>query len=148
MPFVSTSIIVSQSVDEVYNLLKDMERFSEFMRDIKKSKVVKREGDKMITEWEAEVDGAPLRWVEEDIIDEKEKRISFRMLESDYESCTGEWKVEATSGGTKITLSANFNWGIPNLERFVGHILKRKAYKGLHGMLRCIKKELKRQERG
>ena len=67
------------------------------------------------------------------------------MLESDYDSCAGEWKIEQSPNGTKITLSADFDWGIPNLEKFVGPVLKRKAYKGLHGMLRCIKKELKRQ---
>ena len=145
MPFITSSIIVSQDPQTVYELIKQMGRFSEFMRDIKESKIIKTEENKMITEWDAELDGAPLHWTEEDIFDDEQKKINFKMLESDYDSCAGEWKIEQSPNGTKITLSADFDWGIPNLEKFVGPVLKRKAYKGLHGMLRCIKKELKRQ---
>ncbi|MDD5653031.1 MAG: SRPBCC family protein [Candidatus Omnitrophica bacterium] len=143
MPKVEVSTIVRRKDRQsVYDLLKNMQEFPRFMRDVKSLKISEKQGNRFVSCWNAEVDGAAICWTEEDLFNDKDMSLKFKMLEGDYTNYAGEWVLHETPHGTKITINANFDWGIPAFEKFVGNILVRKARKSLKGMLNAIKNKL------
>lgn len=145
MPRIEVSTIVKQSRDEVYKLIKKMEDFPSFMRGVKKLNVLERSADRLVTEWEIEIDGAVVTWKEEDIFNDSEKSLRFKMIEGDYSAYDGFWKIEDALGCTKISILAYFDWGMPVFEKLVGEVLFKKAHKSLRSMLNAIKKKLNEQ---
>lgn len=145
MPKLKVSAIIRKSnKQKVYNLLKKLDKFPTFMHNIKKLEIVNNSVNKSITSWEVVIDGARLLWKEEDIFNDKDLNIKFKMLEGDFNAYEGEWRLEDTLNGTKIEFSANFDWGVPALEKLVGNILKRKTRKALKSMLSAIKHKLEK----
>jgi ribosome-associated toxin RatA of RatAB toxin-antitoxin module len=145
MPIIQLSTIIRNNKRQaVYNLLKDMQRFPIFMRDVKDIDIIEKKGNKLITFWRVSIDGADIFWKEEDIFNDKQMNLKFRMIEGDYSKYEGEWSLEDISEDTRIILYANFDWGVPAFEKLVGDILKKKARDALRSMLNAIKKELER----
>lgn len=140
MVHIELTIKLNCNKQRAYEVLKNIADFPKFMRDVKKLEILEDAPNKLVTAWEVDVDGATVIWKEEDIYDDEALCMKFRMIEGDYQSYTGEWKIKDTSAGTELSLTADFDWGIPVFEKFVGHILKRKACKSLKGMLNAIKK--------
>jgi ribosome-associated toxin RatA of RatAB toxin-antitoxin module len=141
------SITIKSPAPKVYQAIKNMEGFPNFIRDIKNLKIIKRiDDDRFITFWEIEIDGAPLKWKEEDSFDDKNLQVKFNMLEGDYSGYRGSWQVNGDGKATKLTIEADFDWGIPVLERYVRKALEARARRGLSGMLRSIKKKVEAQD--
>lgn len=143
MPKIEVSTIVrKKNKQEVYDLLKNMHKFPCFMRYVKKLKIIEKTDNRFVSSWNIEIDGASIFWKEEDIFNDREMNLKFKMIEGDYSNYAGEWILDEMPFGTKITLSVSFDWGIPAFEMFVGNILQRKAAKSLKGMLTAIKQKL------
>jgi coenzyme Q-binding protein COQ10 len=142
MVIIEVSKLVKQDKNKVYSILKNMEEFPQFMKGVKKLSIIERDDNRLVTHWEVEIDGAIVMWKEEDIFDDKETTINFKMIEGDYKSYGGNWRVEDAPKGAKITIIANFDWGMPVFEELVGNILCRKARKALRSMLNAIKNRL------
>ncbi len=142
MPKIIVSVKIQKPKEEVYQLIKNFEDFPNFMQDVKSLKVIKRLSDnKILTAWNIEVDGAPIDWTEEDYFDEANFRIEFSMNEGSYNEYQGFWLLQGLHNATKLTLEANFDWGIPVLEKFIGKTLEDKARRSLLGMAQAIKKK-------
>ena len=146
MAKVYVKIVIRKKKDEVYKVLLGMERYSEFLRDVKHISILTSAEDLIISEWKIDVDGTPIEWIQETTWDRtSQKWISFRMVQGDYQRYEGKWLLEEVGDGkTRVTLSAEFEWGVPGLERFVGSILEQKASDSLRGMLVAIRRELHR----
>lgn len=135
---IKVSTLVKADKKKVYDVIKDMESFPKFMRNVRKLEVLERHPNRLLTLWEVEVDGAIVMWKEKDVFDDKHLRMKFKMTEGDYGSYGGEWRVTASSEKTNIELQVDVNWGIPVLGRYVGKVLERKMRVGLKGMLKAI----------
>jgi hypothetical protein len=100
----------------------------------------------MVTIWETEIDGAPVRWKEEDFFDAANYQLKFNMLEGDYAQYQGYWLIEdlRKTKGSRLTIKADFDWGIPVLEKYVSKALEDKARRGLLGMAQAIKNKAER----
>jgi uncharacterized membrane protein len=134
------SVKIRKPKEEVYLLIKNMQDFPDFMRDIKSLKVIKKPStNQMITEWKIEIGGTLLRWREEDYFDNANFRINFNMLEGNYKEYRGYWLLQNSTLGSKLTIEANFDWGLPLLEKFIGKVLENRARGTLSAMLRAIK---------
>ena len=145
MPRIEVSTLLKNKAAEVYGLIKNMEAFPDFMRDVKSLKIVKALPDKIITAWEIEIEGAGIKWKEEDIFDEEKLELNFSAIEGDYKEYQGKWKVTPLPKATKLSIEANFDWGIPVLEKYVGKTLEKRARLSLTGMLLAIKNKLEKQ---
>lgn len=149
MPNVNISTIVAKSPVEIYRILKEIDKFPQFMKDAKEVKVLHRiSDDKIVTRWKTDIDGTPVDWLEVDTYNDKEKSLVFKMLEGDFEKYEGRWTLTTLERGTKITLCTYLKWGIPNFERYIGHILENKAYRSLKSMLWLVRKRAMREENG
>ena len=51
MPYVETSIAIAAPRHKIYELAKDMERYSDFMPDVEYVKVLHRNGNVTVTRW-------------------------------------------------------------------------------------------------
>jgi ribosome-associated toxin RatA of RatAB toxin-antitoxin module len=147
MPKIEVSVKIRGPRDKVYKIIKDMENFPHFMREVKNLKIIKRMDNALVTAWEIEVDGAPVNWKEEDYFDDANYQVRFNMLEGNYEEYQGRWLLQDISRNhTRLTLEADFDWGIPILEKHVSKALEDKARRSLLGMIQAIKKKAERAD--
>jgi ribosome-associated toxin RatA of RatAB toxin-antitoxin module len=144
MPKVEVSVNIKKPKEEVYKVIKDMESFPLFMRHVKNLKIIKRWNDGIITAWSIEIEGAPVNWREEDFFNDANYELKFNMIEGDYEEYEGRWLLQDYNNSTKLTLEANFDWGIPVLEMYVGKALEKKARRSLLGMVQAVKNKAER----
>lgn len=139
MPTIEVALDIRSPREQVYKILKDMESFPSFMRDVKNIKIIKEVDGHIVTSWETEVEGAPVQWREEDFFDDANYQMKFSLLDGSYKGYNGLWSVENSHRGSRLKLKADFDWGIPILEKYVGKALEEKARHGLLGMLQAIK---------
>lgn len=140
MPVIKVSEIIKQDKKRVYEIIKDMRRFPEFMKGVKKIDILKNCANKYITAWEVDVDNATVIWKEEDVFNDEKCRIEFTMLEGDYAQYTGTWDITGDKKGCQVILTVKVDWGAPALVEFIGGILEKKTALALKGMLLAIKK--------
>ena len=142
MPRIEVSVNINKPKREVYKVIKDMEKFPNFMRDVKSLRIVKRVTDEhFITLWEIDIDGAPINWKEEVFFNETIPQVKFNMMEGSYKKYHGAWSLQDSRLGSRLIMVVEFDWGIPILEKYVGKALEVKARRGLLGMIQAIKKE-------
>lgn len=134
--------IPDKTPSEVYGLLRQIESYPSFIPHIKKLSVINKSTQDLVSNWEVQVDDITIQWKERDNFDDNNRKILFEMVEGDYKSYSGSWSVENDDSGSKITIIANFDWGIPVLEQHVTKTLERKAKTALFGMLKAFKKRL------
>jgi len=139
---ITLSIIVNKNRKEVYEFLKKLNTFPLFVKNINKIDVLDRFPNRIITAWEANIDGAIVIWKEEDVFNDFNTCIEFSMIKGDFKDYKGKWVITDYKKGAKIDLSVEFDWGIPAFEIIIGDILARKAKVYLKGMLKAIKNKL------
>jgi ribosome-associated toxin RatA of RatAB toxin-antitoxin module len=138
---IELSVLAKQEQKKVYKILRNIEEYPKFMRSLKKIEVIERGANRLVTHWEVDIEGTIITWNEENIFDDTQMKMRFKMIEGDYNSYEGEWKIKNAPAGTEISLSASFDWGIPVFEKFVGNVLIMKARTYLKGTLRSLKKK-------
>lgn len=139
MPYVERSILIRGRFDEVWALACDMERYPDFMRDVVSVTVLERRGNVTLTDWVTDVEGTPILWVEEDTFDYPGRRIAYRLVEGDLDKFEGEWRFEETPEGTRVVLTVDYDFGIPELTRLIGPTLQQKVGENCEMMLEGMK---------
>ena len=142
MPYVEVKMPVKGSKAEIYPILKQMEKFPEYMQDLVSVEVVERKDNTTVTKWVSNVDGKTIKWTEFDIFDDNEMHISYKQLEGDLKKMEGEWLLIETPEGTEITLTVDFEFGIPMIAPLLNPILKRKVKDNSINMLTAIKEKI------
>lgn len=142
MQHIEVSIIIANSADSVYAMIKDMKSFPDFMRDVKTLKIIKSMPDKIITAWEVEIEGVSIKWEEEDIFNDKKLELNFNAIGGDYKQYQGKWIALRKQDQTRLTIEADLDLGSPILEKYVGKALEKRARLSLLGMLKAIKNKL------
>lgn len=143
---IKIAVVIKSNKEVVYRLLRNMESFPEFIRDIKSIKVNKRIGNESITEWHINVDGANIAWVERDIFRDRDMRVDFKMLSGDYDRFEGAWDLKDDPKGVRLELVAKIDWGAPVLVKFVKPVIEKKAKRSFRTFLSAIKKEAEKQK--
>lgn len=142
MPEVSLVKIIKAGKAKVYSVAREMEKFPEFMPDIKKVKILERAGNKTVTEWESMLEDTPICWKEQDEFDDAAPKINFKLIEGDLDKLDGEWKFEDDGDGTKVTLFLDYDFGMPAFERIVGPVLKLKLSENFERMMEGIRAKI------
>ncbi len=142
MSFIKSTIQINSPPKDVYEKARDMERFSDFMPDVEKVTVLEKGDNRTVTEWVTTVEGIPICWTEEDTFDDDQIKIHYRLLEGDLDKFEGSWSFEEVDGGTSVTLTVDFDFGMPTLADLLGPILKVKVQENSEMMLAGMKKEI------
>ena len=139
MPYVETSIEIKAPRHQIYELAKDMERYSDFMPDVEYVKILKRDGNTTTTRWKTLVEEAPIEWTEVDVFDDNKTRIDYRLIEGDLDKFEGSWCFDEVNGVTKVVLGVDYDFGVPTLAELIGPILQKKVEENSMMMLQALK---------
>jgi len=142
LPYVEVALPVMAKPEVVYPILKDMEKYPEFMADLKSVEVIERGTNTTLTKWVSNVDGRIIKWTEIDTFDDENMHISYRQTEGDLKKFEGEWILTPVDGGTEIKLTVDFEFGIPMIAGLLNPILKKKVRENSVNMLQAIKDRL------
>lgn len=129
----------------VYGSLKEYDSYPCYMKNIDSVKVLAREECQMQTQWEATLDGKKIMWIEEDVFDDENRTIAYRLLEGDISEMAGRWSVRDIEDGSQVTLNVSFSFANPMLAMFVEPILKRKLEENSQMLLEGINTKLSAQ---
>ncbi len=141
MPYLEASIVVDAPARDVYELAKDQERFPQFMPDVESVTIVERLADRVITRWKTLVEEAPIEWTEEDLFDDANARIDYKLLEGDLDKFEGSWTFVEGDGRTHVTLTVDYDFGVPTLAELIGPTLHKKVRENSDMMLAALKRE-------
>jgi coenzyme Q-binding protein COQ10 len=142
MPYVEVTLPVQAAAADIYPILKDMEKYPEFMTDLVSVEVLERFDNTTVTKWVSNVDGRIIRWTEQDIFDDSRMHIAYRQIAGDLKKFEGEWVLTPIDGGTEIKLTVDFEFGIPMIAGLLNPILKKKVRINSENMLKAIKERL------
>lgn len=142
MPKVEVSTLIRGPRAEVYKLASDMARFPEFMEDVDEVTVLERSGNETVTQWVTRLAGRRFAWKERDIFDDENFHIRYQQIEGDLKKFEGEWILEETPEGTKVTLTVDFEIGIPMFAGILEPIAKAKVRENAAAMLEGIRKQI------
>ena len=145
MPYVETSIEIAAPARSVYELAKEQERFPEFMPDVESVTVLERHPDHILTKWKTLVEEAPIEWIEEDRFNDADSRIDYKLLEGDLDKFEGAWTFVESDGITKVSLSVDYDFGVPVLAELIGPTLQRKVQENSEMMLAALKREAEKR---
>lgn len=144
MPFVEVTMPVMCDRHEIYPILKEMEKYPEFMEDLISVEVLERKENTTVTKWVSNVDGRTIKWTELDVFDDENLHISYRQLEGDLKRFEGEWSLTPIEGGTEVKLTVDFEFGIPMIAGLLNPILKKKVRENSANMLKSIKDKMEK----
>lgn len=144
MPYVETSIEIAAPRQAIYELAKDMERYPDFMPDVESVKIISRNGNTTVTRWKTLVEEAPIEWTEEDIFDDVNTRIDYRLIEGDLDKFEGAWTFDERNGRTFVKLGVDYDFGVPSLSELIGPILQKKVEENSMMMLKALKEKCER----
>ena len=131
---------------KVLRLITRIENFSQYMPNVSKSTVIKKTKQGVITEWQVDADGLPIRWTEEDTFDYRNFTIRFKAIEGDLAEFGGSWVLKKGDGeSTKVVVDVRARLGIPIFENVVDDLLESKLRKNFEMMLRGMEESLLRQ---
>lgn len=137
MPVVDTTLKISNvSIQRVWEVLCDFERYPDLMDDVIDVKCVN--GDIFKSSWKVLLNGSELTWEEVDTF-EPYKRIVFDQIEGDLEVYKGEWRLEKDGNDINVTLVIEFDLGIPSLADMLNPIGIKAIKSNSRQMLEAIK---------
>lgn len=139
MPHVEVKTVIAAPRDAVYDICSDMTRFAEFMPDVQSITLVESGDGYTVTDWVTSLQGRKFAWREREEFDRDNYRIYYRQVQGDLKKMEGEWLFETTMDGTEVTLTMDFEFGLPLLEAVLNPVAIFALKKNMNGMLEAIK---------
>ncbi|MBI4277955.1 MAG: SRPBCC family protein [Armatimonadetes bacterium] len=142
MPRVEASVVIHAPLDRVYALAKQVETFPEFMPDLESVRILERVDGNTVSEWVGVIKGRRVRWVEEDRWDDGHHRCEFRQRDGDFDLYEGVWTFEAVPGGTRTSITVDYELNIPLIGTLLRGLLRTMMRENCERMLQALKKQL------
>ena len=143
MPYVEVHKTIQAQPQTVFEVLSDMESFPRFMENVVSVQVVRREGNETDSQWHVMLQGAPFRWLERDTFLPAEGRITYQQISGDLKKFEGEWRVSAADGGTSVTLTTDFEFGMPMIANLLNPVAKLILRRNAEQMLDALERDLR-----
>lgn len=140
MPHVEVSTLIRGDRFAIYELAKDMESYPRFAPDVDSVKVIDRGPGYTVTAWQARLQGKPFRWTERDEFDDQTPGIRYRQVDGDLKRFEGEWRFEAQGEDCKVTLTVDFELGIPMFAAMLNPIARVVVKKNSEGLLEGLRR--------
>ena len=128
-----------------YAVMIDVASYPEYMPSVDALDILSQNKNQMITRWDADIDGAPVRWVQTIVCLEDDRKMRFEATEGDFDVFRGEWKVSTSGDQLYLNLHIEYRIGIPVIETVLGPILKEKVDSNARELLSAIADRLEVQ---
>lgn len=139
MPNVEVTQTIRGDRKKIYDLIADMESYPRFMPSLNSLEVLDRGEGWTVTSWDTSISGMNFRWQERDEFDPENTRISYRQLTGDLKRFEGEWIIEEVDGEVNVTLTVDFDFGVPMLSTLLNPVASLKLRQNGEAMLKAIK---------
>ncbi len=130
MPRVQNEAIIAAGVETVYGTAKEVEKFPEFMPDVKSIRVLERsdDGRRTVVEWVGLIPEfkTTVKWVEEDRWDDEAHTCDFSLVRGDFKSYGGQWRFASVPEGTRFTSIVDYEYDIPLIGPLIKALIKKK----------------------
>ena len=128
---------------QIFVFLLNVERFKTLLPSIRHCQFMKNVGRAHLVEWEIDLYGIPLKWIERTNVDRHALKISFQSEKGDLKTFQGEWHVsENPKGGSVLELKVELNLGIPLLSHLVRDELEHRVQKHFKSLLAEIEQAI------
>ena len=144
MPYVEVKKIIKATPAAIYEIVKDMPSYPTFMKDLVSVEILERGADYTISHWVSNVDGRKIIWTERDTFYPEQNKITYAQTEGDLKKMEGEWNIVPQSDACEVTLSVDFEFGIPMIAGLLNPILKKKVRENSENMLTSIKEQIEK----
>lgn len=144
MPSVEVTRVIPAAQDEVWRVVADMASYPKYMESVDTIEVLSRSGNETQTDWRVRLQGAPFHWVERDVFLPEEGRIVYDQTEGDLKVFRGEWRLTPTAGGTTVTLTCEFEFGMPMIASLFNPVAKLMLRRNVESMLDGLAQEIGR----
>jgi ribosome-associated toxin RatA of RatAB toxin-antitoxin module len=126
-----------------FALMIDVARYPDYMPSVNSLEILAGDDDQVVTRWDAEIDGAPIRWVQRVWWNAAEHEMYFEAMAGDFDVFRGKWAAGRAEDGVRLELAVDYRLGIPVIEEVLGPILKEKVEANSVAMLEAIAGQLK-----
>jgi coenzyme Q-binding protein COQ10 len=148
MPRVENDITIRAGVEAVYRIARDVERFPEFMPDVKSTRVLERseDGRRTIVEWVGLIPEfkTTIKWVEEDRWDDTAHTCDFRLVSGDFKEYGGRWEFVAVPEGTRFTSVVDYEYDIPLIGPLIKALIRKKMGENMDRFQAALKEHIER----
>jgi len=142
MPVVTTKLEIAGNPQEIYEIAKDMESYPNYMKNVVSIKTLERGENYTVTAWKAMMKGRPFNWTERDDFDDEARRIDYKLVKGDLKIFQGAWTFEPTAVGTLVTLTVEFELGIPMFATLLNPIAIMTTKQNCDEMLAGLKEQV------
>lgn len=144
MPYVESKITINGDGNKIYEIIKDMASYPNFMKDLVSVEILERGEDYTISHWVTNADGRRIVWTERDTFYPEELKITYDQTEGDLKKMEGAWTILEQADGCEVTLAVDFEFGIPMIAGLLNPILKKKVRENSENMLNSIKEQIEK----
>ncbi|NLC58465.1 MAG: hypothetical protein GX774_16650 [Armatimonadetes bacterium] len=152
MPRIETSILVNAEIDRVFALARDIERYPEFMPDIKSVRITERTAERQVSEWVGLVQAGrvslEMKWTEDDFWDEATHTCRWRQLKGDFQQYDGMWTFTPTETGTQMSLAIDFRYEVPLVGPLIKSLVNRLMKANAEAILAALKEQAEKPAAG
>ncbi|MCC6444773.1 MAG: SRPBCC family protein [Armatimonadetes bacterium] len=145
MPEITSSAHIASDVESVYRLARDIERFSDYMPDVKSIDILERSEDssRVVAAWVGLVQEFKLtvKWVEEDIWNDAERTCRFRLVKGDFKVYEGSWRFTEEDGGSRFTSTLTYEYDLPLIGPIIKNLIKKKMQENSDKIVEAIRRK-------
>lgn len=144
MPYVETKTVIKGNAAKIYDIIKDMAAYPDFMQDLVSVEILERGENYTVSHWVSNVDGRKIVWTEKDTFYPEDFKITYCQTEGDLKKMEGQWTIVPVADGCEVTLAVDFEFGIPMIAGLLNPILKKKVRENSENMLTSIKAQIEK----
>ena len=144
MPYVESKITINGDGNKIYEIIKDMASYPNFMKDLVSVEILERGEDYTISHWVTNADGRKIVWTERDTFYPEDLKITYAQTAGDLKKMEGAWTIVEQADGCEVTLAVDFEFGIPMIAGLLNPILKKKVRENSENMLNSIKEQIEK----
>ncbi len=148
MPDVHAEILIQAPPERVYAVAKDIERFAEFLPNVRQVTIREREGSRVVSEWTGLVPEfkRTLHWVEEDVWDDTALACRFRCLSGDWDRYEGTWTFSPEDGQARVRLEISYDYNVPLIGALIKQLLRKLVARNAEETLAGLKRQVAQEQ--
>lgn len=144
MPYVECKTTIKGDPEKIYEIVSDMAAYPSFMKDLVSVEILERGEDYTISHWVSNADGRKIVWTEKDSFFPQDLKIAYAQTSGDLKKMEGEWNIIPNADACEVSLSVDFEFGIPMIAGLLNPILKKKVRENSENMLAAIKEQIEK----
>jgi ribosome-associated toxin RatA of RatAB toxin-antitoxin module len=98
---------------KAYAMMIDVESYPDFMPSVNALEILDRADNQVTTRWDAQIDGAPIQWVQRVWWTDADRKMHFEAVEGDFDVFQGLWSAGGADGQVHLQLRVEYRLGIP-----------------------------------